>query len=122
MRCGKNLDDSERLEKLSAYMDGKMEPDERGDWEEHLTQCGTCRTDLDWMGRTAELLRGQMEEVPESFSRGWRDAVRQEAAAPGELAGRRPEGISFLWRGIDVRARRTAPSGPSCDGSVPLRP
>lgn len=89
MRCGKNLDDGERLERLSAYMDGTMEPDERGDWEEHLTQCGTCRADLDWMGRTAELLRGQMEEVPESFSRGWRDAVRQEAARSGGAG--RPE-------------------------------
>jgi len=49
-------------EKLSAYLEKMVSPEEKQLIEEHLTSCGLCRSTLEDLKRTGELVR-DLEEV-----------------------------------------------------------
>ena len=64
-----NIDRHRRWqEKLSAYIDERLDPSERQDLERHLAECSSCQEELESLRATVALLR-QMPQVlvPRSF-------------------------------------------------------
>ena len=55
----------ELVELVTEYFDGGLSPDDRSRFEEHVMSCPPCRTYLEQMRRTIELLgRIPVESVP----------------------------------------------------------
>ena len=59
-----NIDRHRRWrEKLSASIDERLDPSERQEFEQHLTECSSCQEELQSLRATVALLR-QMPQVP----------------------------------------------------------
>src|SRR3990172_9773502 len=55
--------------RLSAYLDGRLQPPERQGLEQHLEGCPSCREELEALRTTVALLRRMPQApVPRSFS------------------------------------------------------
>ena len=68
-------------EKLNAYADGEMTPDERREMEAHAEECGECRAEMSRAEALNELCAELNEglTVPLAAQAAWRQAVRAEA-------------------------------------------
>lgn len=72
-------------ERLSAYLDCELSPEERAAVERHLAQCENCRWDLDTLRQTVELTRNCAPvPLPRVFT------IPVEVAAPQAVRTRRP--------------------------------
>lgn len=69
-------------EKLSAYLDGELQPDERDQLGSHLQECSQCSSELEEVGETRALVRSLPVVVAEHpLPRLRRSRLSQRAAA-----------------------------------------
>ena len=64
--------------RLSAYLDGELEPRERARVEEHVHWCPDCRTLLESLRRVVEGLMGLRVVAVESVAPGVIERLRRE--------------------------------------------
>lgn len=64
--------------RLSDYLDGELQPDERARVEEHVHWCPDCRRMLESLRRTVRGLMGLRVVVPESVAPGVIERLRRE--------------------------------------------
>lgn len=65
--------------RLSEYLDGELQPDERARVEEHVHWCPECRRLLESLRRTVEGLMGLRVAAPQSVAPRVIDRLRREA-------------------------------------------
>jgi anti-sigma factor RsiW len=58
----KHLRCKEVVELVTAYVDGALDVEDRGRFEEHLVSCGACVTYVDQMRQTVEIAGELAEE------------------------------------------------------------
>jgi anti-sigma factor RsiW len=58
------------VELCTAYVDGALDAEDRGRFEEHLVSCGACVTYVDQMRQTVEITGGLAEEGIDSGAHG----------------------------------------------------
>lgn len=75
-------------DRLSAYIDGALDPADAGRLEAHLGECERCRTELEQLRSTVAALRELPEaQAPRSFALSpERAAVRRPASSAASLA------------------------------------
>lgn len=61
------MDHDKAKEQFSAYLDGELATEARGDLEQHLAVCIQCRTELEALRRTVGGLGRLKQSAPETF-------------------------------------------------------
>jgi predicted anti-sigma-YlaC factor YlaD len=75
-------------EAITDYLEGAMAPADAARLEEHLRECGACRTYLDQMGRTIELTgRPPQDPIPAALRERLLDVFTAWRASGGAAGG-----------------------------------
>jgi anti-sigma-K factor RskA len=77
---------------LAAFLLDALTPEERRDFEQHLSSCDVCRAELRWMRAAVEVLPLSVEQVeaPPALRERLVDTVRAEASSAAAPRPRRP--------------------------------
>jgi anti-sigma factor RsiW len=84
-------------ERLSAWLDGELPPDERAEVEAHLAACGECAAHLAELGALDEAARELPIEAPSGYFEAFPERVRTRIEAQGPLRAR-PAAPPPRWR------------------------
>ncbi len=89
---------------MVEYLEGELDPEERGVVEAHFRHCRSCREELEELRRAGGLAREGREEylLPEAF---WQESLRAVGRATWEHDHRQ-----VLTGGVVVRLRRYYPA------------
>jgi anti-sigma factor RsiW len=80
----------EAFGRLSAWLDGELEPAEAREVEAHVAGCESCRRRRELLAAASQAVRGLS---PETVSEGFDDRLRQRLIA--EATARRRRGVRF---------------------------
>ena len=78
---------SQMTQKLSAYLDGDLDPRERAALEAHLSSCVPCKTQLEQLRATLGRLGGLRAKAPGTFLADVQNQIRTRSR--GRFFGRR---------------------------------
>ena len=93
-------------ERLSAWLDGELSPDERAEVEAHLAACEECAALLAEMGAVDELARELPVEAPAGYFETFPAGVRSRIEGRAPRNDRGSPATSGMYRGLPIETHR----------------